>query len=123
MISTELQNAADAFVTALETDESISAFREAKRRFDRNEELKALRTTYSERLPELQRKQADGTLTQEDINALRSLQEKVNGHPVTVEMLRTQEQATKVLHKSNSTISEILGFDFSATAASPAGCC
>ena len=123
MISTELQNAADAFVTALETDESISAFREAKRRFDQNEELKALRTTYSERLPELQRKQADGSLTQEDINAMRSLQEKINGHPVTVEMLRTQEQATKVLHESNSTISEILGFDFSATAASPAGCC
>ena len=123
MISTEPQNAADVFVTALETDESISAFREAKRRFDQNEELKALRTTYSERLPELQRKQADGTLTQEDINALRSLQEKVNGHPVTVEMLRTQEQATKVLQESNSTISEILGFDFSATAASPAGCC
>lgn len=123
MISTELQNAADAFVTALETDESISAFREAKRRFDRNEELKELRTTYFERLPELQRKQADGTLTQEDINALRSLQEKVNGHPVTVEMLRTQEQATRVLQESNSTISEILGFDFSATTASPAGCC
>ena len=123
MISTELENAADAFVTALETDESISAFREAKRRFDQNEELKALRTTYSERLPELQRKQADGTLTQEDINALRSLQEKVNGHPVTVEMLRTQERATKVLQESNSAISEILGFDFSATAASPAGCC
>jgi cell fate (sporulation/competence/biofilm development) regulator YlbF (YheA/YmcA/DUF963 family) len=123
MISTEPQNAADVFVTALETDESISAFREAKRRFDQNEELKALRTTYSERLPELQRKQADGTLTQEDINAMRSLQEKINGHPVTVEMLRTQEQATKVLQESNSTISEILGFDFSATAASPAGCC
>ena len=85
--------------------------------------LLGLRTTYSERLPKLQRKQADGSLAQEDINAMRSLQEQINGHPVTVEMLRTQKQATKVLQESNSTISEILGFDFSATAASPAGCC
>lgn len=122
MISTELQNTADTFVAALETDESIAAYREAKRRFEQNEELQQLRTTYSKRLPELQEKQAAGTLTQEDINALRALQQKVNEHPATGEMLRAQESAAKVLEECNTTISRILGFDFSATVASAGAC-
>jgi cell fate (sporulation/competence/biofilm development) regulator YlbF (YheA/YmcA/DUF963 family) len=122
MISIELQNTADAFVAALETDETVSIYREAKRRFDDDEKLQQLRATYSEQLPGLQEKQAAGTLTQEDINGLRSLQQEVNEHPATVEMLRAQESATEVLQECNTVISEILGFDFSATAASAGAC-
>lgn len=122
MISIELQNTADAFVAALETDETVSIYREAKHRFDEDEKLQQLRATYSEQLPGLQEKQAAGTLTQEDINGLRSLQQEVNEHPATVEMLRAQGSATEVLQECNTVISEILGFDFSATAASAGAC-
>ncbi|MDZ7795286.1 MAG: YlbF family regulator [Spirochaetia bacterium] len=123
MISRELQNTADTLVTALEKNESISAYQAAKRRSEENEELKQLRATYSELLPELQQKQADGTLTQEDIGSLRSLQEQINQHPASVELLRTLQEATPILKECNSTISRILGFDFSAHAAPPSGCC
>ena len=123
MISRELQNTADAFVTALEKNESISAYRAAKGQSEENEELQQLRLTYSELLPELQQKQADGTLTQEDIKNLRSLQEQINQHPTSVELLRTLQESTPILKECNSTISRILGFDFSENAAPPSGCC
>lgn len=119
----QLQTVTDTFIEALEADESIQAFQQAQRVFAENRELQGFRERYGTLAEALQRKQMDGTLTQDDIVELRTIQNQVNNHPVTQEYLRTQESATAILGACNQTISETLGFDFSSTAAPATACC
>ena len=118
----KLQAVTDAFIAIINSDETIQTFQKANRAFEENRELQDLRARYGLLSQQLQSKQMDGTLTQEDISELRTLQNQVNTHPLTAELLRTQENATAILNECNLTISEILGFNFAAAAA-PASAC
>jgi cell fate (sporulation/competence/biofilm development) regulator YlbF (YheA/YmcA/DUF963 family) len=117
-----LMNVADIFITALESNDSFRAFRTATRDFEESGDLQILRERHSEYMTDLQQRQSDGSLTQDDISRLRAIQEELSGHPLTREFLRCREEITGILADCNQTISEILGFDYSATAA-PASVC
>lgn len=117
-----LKQATETFIAAVENDPRISEFQKANRAFDGNEELQRLREQYSTLAQELQQKQMDGTLTQDDITGLRTIQNQVNTHAITAELLRTRDGAVETLGQANQTISGILGFDFAATAAPAAAC-
>ncbi|MCA1753516.1 MAG: YlbF family regulator [Spirochaeta sp.] len=117
-----LKNAADEFVTALENDTTVREFQKAREAFRNDTELHDLRSDYSQILQQLQSKQLDGTLTEEDIAQLKTLQLKINEHPSTTMMIETQDKVTGVLASCNMEMSNLLGFDFSATAAPAAAC-
>lgn len=117
-----LKLAADEFVGALQDNETIRKFQAAREAFGNDEELHGLRTDYSQILQQLQSKQLDGTLTEEDIAQLKSLQQRINQHPSTTMMIESQDKAVDVLASCNMEISNLLGFDFSATAAPAAAC-
>lgn len=118
----ELQQAADQFIETLQNNDTIAQFRSAREAFDNDAELHELRSRYGALVEEFQQKQADGTLTQEDINELRGLQQKVNAHPTTTAMIQAQNDVQGVLGDCNAALSNTLGFDFAATAAPPAAC-
>ncbi len=118
-----LKQAADEFVTALEQDTTVQAFQKARETFRTDSELHNLRSDYSQIMQQLQGKQLDGTLTEEDIAQLKTLQLKINQHPSTTMMIETQDKVTGVLASCNMEISNLLGLDFSATAAPASGCC
>jgi len=117
-----LKTAADEFVAALENDATVSEFQKAREAFRNDSELHGLRSDYSQIMQQLQSKQLDGSLTEEDLAQLKTLQVKINQHRSTTMMIETQDKVTGVLASCNMEISNLLGFDFSATAAPAAAC-
>ncbi|SIQ40939.1 Cell fate regulator YlbF, YheA/YmcA/DUF963 family (controls sporulation, competence, biofilm development) [Alkalispirochaeta americana] len=117
-----LKQATDTFIAALEKAPPVHTFQEANRLFESSEELQGLREQYSALAHELQQKQMEGTLTQENITELRAIQNQVNTHKITANLLSTRNEAVTTLGLANRTISEIVGFDYAATAA-PARTC
>jgi len=117
-----LKIAADEFVSALQNNETVRTFQAAREAYRNDEELHGLRTDYSQILEQLQGKQLDGTLTEEDIAQLKSLQQKINQHPSTTMMIESQDKLVGELASCNIEISNLLGFDFSATAAPTSAC-
>ena len=118
----KLQEAANQFIESLQNNDTIAQFRTARGAFENDAGLHELRSTYGALVEEFQQKQADGTLTEEDINELRALQQKVNAHPTTTAMIQAQNDVQAVLGDCNAALSNTLGFDFAATAAPAAAC-
>jgi len=118
----KLQEAANQFIESLQNNDTIAQFRTARETFENDAGLHELRSTYGALVEEFQQKQADGTLTEEDINELRALQQKVNAHPTTTAMIQAQNDVQAVLGDCNAALSNTLGFDFAATAAPAAAC-
>ena len=111
------------FAEALCGNRVISGFLEAKDDFDTDGELVVLRDEFAALMKRFQEKQFDGTLTQEDIAALRAAQSKVNTHPVTTRFVSARNEAMAVLRDCNTAMSELLGIDFAAAAAPAGSCC
>ena len=122
MLNTELQNAVGAFVAILQGSETFEAFDTARGSFQNDPVLRDIRKRFNARATELQPKQSTGSLTQEEINELRSFQKSLNAHPTTVEYIRERQRIIALLQQCNQALSAELGFDF-ASAAAPASCC
>lgn len=118
----QLQQAVDQFCTELGNHPRVIDFKRAKDDFFNDAELKALRTRYNELLLAARKKQYDGTLTQEEIDSVRSLQAQVSKHPITQRYVETREEVLSVLNDCNREISELLGFNYAQVAAPPVNC-
>ena len=95
---------------------------EAREAFESNSELYALRLDYTRLVHDLRTKQSEGTLVEEDVAELRTLEQKVNGHEVTKELSEAQAHMADVLQRCNTVISERLGFDYASSAAAQRSC-
>lgn len=118
----QLQQAVDYFCSILGNDPHFSNFKGTKDDFFNDAELKALRIRYNELLLVARKKQYDGTLTQEELDSVRSLQAQVSNHPITQRYVETREEVLNVLNDCNKEISELLGFNYAQVAAPPANC-
>jgi cell fate (sporulation/competence/biofilm development) regulator YlbF (YheA/YmcA/DUF963 family) len=118
----QLQNAADTFVATLTNSQEIRAFVKAKAEFQGNPELREVRKQFSEKQTEVQAKQTAGTLTQDEIDNVQALQNKLNSHTVTMNYTQTRHAMINQLHECNQALSNVMGFDF-ASAAAPPSCC
>ena len=122
MLTTQLRNAAEMFTAAVISTPEMDAFVRAKTVFRADPELQDLRKRLSQRSGELQAKQNTETLTQEEIDEVRFLQNTLNAHPITVQFVQARQAIIARLGECNEILSGEIGFDF-ASAAAPQSCC
>ena len=117
-----MQRAAEEFVSSLEATPVLTGFRAARKEFDENQEVLELRRRLSELSSGYQRKQANNTVTEEDIALLRAAQNSLSNHPVVIRFGYSRQALVLTFRSCDQAISEELGFEF-ATLAAPASCC
>ena len=122
MPTDELHNALALFARSLKSNAAVKRFLEAQHSYETDEELIEWRGAFNKAAEGFREMQAAGTLTEQEINRIRTLQSNLNLHPRTVEFLCAQQEMTELLRECNQQIFEVLGIDFSAIAA-PSGCC
>ncbi len=122
MIDMKLKIVAEEFVRHANSSAAVKEFRVAQQAYNDNPELTKLRGEYATLAREFRQKESSGTLKQGDINILRTLQRKLNEHPMTIPYARAQQTMVMMLQDCNNAMSEVLGFDFAATAAPAASC-
>jgi cell fate (sporulation/competence/biofilm development) regulator YlbF (YheA/YmcA/DUF963 family) len=74
------------------------------------------------RQAQVRKHQGDGTITQFDVDRLRSLQRQVQVNSTLMSYASAQQTALAYLPEVNVEISQLLGLDF-ASLAGPPGCC
>jgi cell fate (sporulation/competence/biofilm development) regulator YlbF (YheA/YmcA/DUF963 family) len=117
-----LRNAVLSFASSLKSTDAVTRFFEARRKLETDAELSRSREAFNQAARSFREKQAAGTLTEQEISRVRTLQANLNLHPRTVELLHAQQEMAELLQECNQQIFEVLGLDFSAIAA-PSGCC
>lgn len=122
MLDIQIRDAVSDFVQTIQNAPEIQRYVHAQTEYSSNDELKQLRAQYSELMLGFQRKQAAGTYTQEDIDEVRELQMKVNGHRVTQDVMIAQEDMQEILRACNEQISTVLGMNFAKIAGMDCGC-
>jgi cell fate (sporulation/competence/biofilm development) regulator YlbF (YheA/YmcA/DUF963 family) len=110
-----LKLAAEEFVRYLNSSKEVKNFQAAKNKFSNDTEVTELYQKFTGLAQEFRQKQATGSVTQEEINMLRQLQQQINTHPVTQEYVQKQHELRLILQDCNIGISEIMGLDFSST--------
>ena len=122
MLDKHLKSITEEFVQSLKSSRLVEEFRSAQGVYLNNHEVKKMREEYISLAQMFQQKQSVGTLTQEDINVIRKLQTSLSRHPATMQYAQAQQDMIAMLQDCNDAMSEVLGFDFSATAAPAASC-
>jgi cell fate (sporulation/competence/biofilm development) regulator YlbF (YheA/YmcA/DUF963 family) len=117
-----LRSAAEELAASLELSEPIALFREAKARLDADGKARDMLKRLAELDSDLRRREADGTLTREDIDRLRAVQREAWSDPVIAGSAEAQQRAIGYLPEVNELISALLGWDFASMASAPASC-
>jgi cell fate (sporulation/competence/biofilm development) regulator YlbF (YheA/YmcA/DUF963 family) len=122
MLDMNLKLAAKEFIRYLNSSKEVQDFQAAEEKFNNDPEVSELHQRFTQLAQEFQQKQATGSVTQEEINTIKQLQKQINDHPATQKYAQKQQELKFMLQDCNSGISEILGLDFSDTAATSACC-
>ncbi len=113
--------AAEKLAETLGRIEPIAAFQRAKARYDADTEVQSIIEQYTAARTDLQLRQANGSITQADLNRLRDLQRQVQANAVVVDFVGTQQVAAVYLSDVVQELDELIGMDF-ASLASPSTC-
>lgn len=113
-----LQAVTDRLAEALVQAPPIAAYRHAKACFDADPQAYALLERFSAARSELRAREASNTLTQADIDQARALEQQVRSNPTLMDYFVAQQMAIAYLKEVNQEISQWLGMNFGAMAAS-----
>lgn len=117
-----VERAAREFALTLRAAPPVAAFWQANARLEADAEAQRLLTEIQARRQSLMLKQQNGRgVAQEEIDALRQLQEEAQRNQVIRDYLQAQQQAQAFLPEVNMQISQLLGFDFGALAGAGGG--
>jgi len=122
MIDTQLKNIADNFIRSLQSIPEVIEYIKALDSYENDEEIKILTDKYYSLSAEFQKKQYDGTLTQEEINELRTIGKKIQNNPLNLNLAEKQNNIKSILQECNVNISNEISMDFAKLAA-PSSCC
>jgi len=122
MPTADLNNAVLSFARSLKSADAVESFLKARDDFESDAELSRSREAFDQAAQNFREKQTAGTLSEQDINRVRTLQSNVNVHPRTVKLLRAQQEMAELLQECNQQMTEVLGIDFAGTSV-PSGCC
>lgn len=122
MLDIQTQEAVKDFVEAVQSSNESQRYIAAQTEYSANPQLIELRGRYTDLIQGFQRKQADGSYTQQDIDDVREVQMQVNGHPAAQEVLTTQAGLQEFLQACNQQLSTVLGMNFAQIARSTASC-
>lgn len=118
----QIKLAAEEFIRFFRSSQVMQQFQAARERYNKDSEVSQLRNQFMALTRELQQKQYNSTLTQEEISRYKTLQQTIGSHPISREFAQAQQQLVELLQACNTGMSEVLGFDFAATAAPAASC-
>ncbi len=117
MLNPTVEAAARKFALKLRASSPIATFWQAKERLEADEEAQRLLAELQQRQQALMLKQQNGSgITQEEIDALRRLQQEAQRNPLIMAYVQAQRYAQAFLPEVNMEISQLLGFDFGGLA-------
>jgi cell fate (sporulation/competence/biofilm development) regulator YlbF (YheA/YmcA/DUF963 family) len=119
---TVLAQATEALGVNLSYSGQFLCYRAATNGLNDDAHASAILQQLAELQAELRIRQTQGTLTSEDLNQLRSLQDDAQRNPVIAEHLEAQQSVIDAIREINREISSCLGVDFASLARTP-GCC
>jgi cell fate (sporulation/competence/biofilm development) regulator YlbF (YheA/YmcA/DUF963 family) len=121
-LSPTMQEATDVFISNLLASEALVRYQQAQVTMNTDSQANALLNQLSEMQSELRQKQANKSLTKDEIDALRSLQEKARENTAIKEYADSQQEVINLVREINTEINQLLGIDF-ASLTRRSGCC
>ncbi len=121
-LSPTMQEATDMFISHLMASEAFVRYQQAQVTMNTDPQANALLNQLSEMQSEMRQKQANNSLTKDEIDALRSLQTKARENTVIKEYADSQQDVIKFIRDMNTEINQLLGIDF-ASLTRRSGCC
>ena len=123
MIDNQTIFVADNFIRALQAMPEVIDYLDALSAYENDAEINSLTEKYYSLSGEFQKKQYEGTLTQEEINELREIVSKVQTNPLNINLVEKQNALKNILQECNAAISNEISMDFAKLAAPASGCC
>jgi len=125
-LSSTMQEATDVFISNLLASEAFVRYHQAQVSMNQDLQANTLLNQLSEMQSEMQsvmrQKQANNSLTKDEIDALRSLQTKARENTVIKEYADSQQDVINFVREINTEINQLLGIDF-ASHTRRSGCC
>lgn len=118
----ELHEATDSLIQNLLASEPFLAYQKSRVQYKSDSQARALIERLSALQVEVRRKQAASSVTQADIEELRTAQVEVQANKTLILYSSTQQEAVNFLREINQEISQLLGVDF-ASLAKQSTCC
>jgi cell fate (sporulation/competence/biofilm development) regulator YlbF (YheA/YmcA/DUF963 family) len=122
ILPANLLAATEDLANHLLASEPFTAYHAVHGRLNADAGARALLQRLSQAQAELRQKQARQTVTQSDVDQLRTLQSAVQADRTITDYARAQQGAIGFLREINQEISELIGVDFAMLAKRP-GCC
>lgn len=122
VLTPSLQEATQALIGNLRASEAFVSYHLAQDRLNADGIALGLLEQLSKTQAGTRQKQSNRSVTQEEIEALRALQEQVQSNHVIMEYAEAQQEAVKFLREINAEISQLLGINF-ASFATRSSCC
>ncbi|MGQ9643743.1 MAG: YlbF family regulator [Ignavibacterium sp.] len=123
MIDNQTIFVADNFIRTLQAMPEIIDYLDALSAYENDAEINSLTEKYYSLSGEFQKKQYEGTLTQEEINELREIASKIQTNPLNINLAEKQNALKNILQECNAAISNEISMDFAKLAAPASGCC
>ncbi|MGQ9799965.1 MAG: YlbF family regulator [Ignavibacterium sp.] len=123
MIDNQTIFVADNFIRALQAMPEVIDYLDALSAYENDAEINSLTEKYYSLSGEFQKKQYEGTLTQEEINELCEIASKIQTNPLNINLAEKQNALKNILQECNAAISNEILMDFAKLAAPASGCC
>jgi cell fate (sporulation/competence/biofilm development) regulator YlbF (YheA/YmcA/DUF963 family) len=111
-----MQEAAEALITNLLASEEFIHYLQSLARLNEDPVELDLLNQLSQAQANLRKKQANGGVTQSEVDTLRVLQEQVQHNKIIITYTHTQQDAINLLRAINDEISQLLGINFASFA-------
>jgi len=121
-LTPELHEATDGLIQNLLASEPFLAYQKSRVQYKSDAQAHALIERLSALQAEVRRKQATSSVTQADIEELRTVQVEVQANETLIMYSNTQQGAVNFLREINQEISQLLGVDF-ASLSKQSSCC
>ena len=122
IISPNMQEATDVFISNLLASEAFVRYHQSQVRLDQDSQAQALLNQLSQAQADLRKKQSESSLTREEVDSLRALQTQAQQNDVIKGYAEAQQAAVNFMREVNGEISQLLGIDF-AGFTKRSGCC
>jgi cell fate (sporulation/competence/biofilm development) regulator YlbF (YheA/YmcA/DUF963 family) len=121
-IPTNLIQATTTLAENLLQSEPFLRYNLSYKKLEEDSQASLLLQNLSQTQAELRRKQSQSKISEEEVNALRALQQQAQSNKIIVEYAEAQQTAIESLREINQEISNLIGVDFGSLARR-SGCC
>lgn len=113
-LSPELYQTADSLIQNLLASEPFLVYQQSQAQMNSDSQARTLMKKLSTLQTELRRKQSSNSVTQSDIDELRTVQAQVQANATITAYAQSEQDAVNFLREINQEISQLLGVDFVA---------